>query len=1243
MNRLATQILLSVCALSLATQGLSKEIVLEDYPVNYGIRAKPNILMSIDDSGSMDFELSLVGAAEGLGYWSVDDSFVDNGMPVANGGLNGAYSHLFPVGDANATRTSETSRYNGGSQYPGNNVPPFDGYGFMRSSDWNKGYYNPNVDYRPWPSYGGFVWPEIDPEQAWLDPSAIGSGLTTRYLDLTALTLGDRFGTGNRTSFNFRDDMWCEADGTLCSGNSSSRLDYWAATYYVADDTSAYKYDDGTNSGDYQCSDFANGPVDDVYDEFHDHAGYFTGVDAFAPDGSCLERVEIRSTLTEYPSGRDYQEELQNFANWFTYHRKRHQVARGALGYALQGISGVRTGLFWINNRRNVEMFDLDVPNDVTEFLSENYYYVANGGTPNSDALRHAGSQLDSSGSEIIQYACQKNYTLMFTDGYTNYSGNTGNIDGSKGAPYSDTYSNTLADIAQYYYDRKLRDGDTGADGEILLGGRVPVPEACTDGTADPWLDCNSDLHMNTYTVSLGLEGRDVFGQSFNNGSITGTYEKVKDAFTVYPTWPNPSDGQGAIIDDLYHTAVNGRGEVYNANSPDLLQLELQAALRQILAAEGSASGLSFNSATLNADSIVFNTVFNTTNWTGNLIATLLDPATGQPDGGTVWNAQEELDNQNWNDRFIVTYNPVSEESVVFDWANLSVDQQSDLNTDPDGNSDSLGEQRLDFLKGDRSREGTEFRRRSSVLGDIVSSTPAYVAGATVSWPDYDQDDRFGASLDSHSEFRETVKDRTPMIYVGANDGMLHGFDASSDATGGQERFAYVPSSMYSDEVGKGLHYLTDPDYTHRFYVDAEPAFSDVFVGHDGGTADWMTILSGGFRTGAKGFYALDITDPSQFNDANVSDRVLFEYSDEMDPYLGYIFERPTIGMMANGEWAMIYGNGFNSIYGEGAVYVVFIEKVLEDGWIEGNTFLKFKTEVPGAINGITAIDYGTDRVIDAVYASDAGGYMWKLELSDTDESNWDFAYRSGDPVPLFEAKNEADEPQPIITRPRVIKHTSVDDKAGNAPNRMVIFGTGSMVDNSDLDSTEVQSFYVVWDDDSVNNSALDRGNLSQSNVTSTTNPEGFPVRDIAATQSPWTGGRTGFRFDLPIEGERVLDYIDIREARESPGSYYAIFSSVVPDSDVCNYGGTSWIMAVDLKTGGAPTYAVFDANGDGVVDSDDAGVGGIYSPDYLVDFVAVGGTGYGNTSTGDITTINIEEGGQVFAGRMGWQELIAR
>lgn len=1000
------------------------------------------------------------------------------------------------------------------------------------------------------------------------------------------------------------------------------------------------------STGDtYSCAD-PNVLTPGNYTDFHSNPQWFSGVDAFGPDGRCLERVEIKSTRTDYPSGRTYTQELQNFANWFTYHRKRHQATRGALGSALQGIGSIRAGLFWINNRRTIEMFDLDEADEREGLLDDNYYYIGGSGksTPNKEALVHAGEQLDSN-ADIIQYACQKNYALHFTDGYTSggSSASVGNVDGAASAPYQDSVSNSLADIALHYYQNipwENNDGTTKFE-----KGKVPVPESCTDGTAEPWVDCRTELHMNTYTVGLGLTGQQVFQQSYDNGTISGVYESVKDAHAVAPTWPTSIGFNGTAVDDLYHAAVNGRGDIFSADNPTELKDQLQSAMRAILAAEGSASGLTFNTATLSTKSLIFSAKFNTTNWTGELTATNLDPETGIPEN-TAWSVQEVLDKQ--STRSIITYDPLTRAGIPFQWSNLQTALlDDDLRVAPDGNTDSNGELRLKYLRGDRSNEGTLFRERSSLLGDIVNSSPVYVGPAVMGWPSYATNNKFGSAADNYSDFAVTKADvRTPMVYVSANDGMVHGFNASDSNAAGREEIAYIPSAMYSTEITQGLHYLTDPDYEHRFYVDGEPVYSDVYVTAKGdSTKSWRTILAGAYRGGAKGLYALDITDPSTFAEGNAAKQVLFEYGPDSDttltgsdPDLGYLHEPPLIGMLNDGQWAIIFGNGFNSTNGEGAIYVGYLDKIIKDGWELGVTYDKFKTNRAGAISGITGIDIDSDMVIDMIYASDAAGHIWRLDLEGT--SGWGYSAESGgNPDPLFTATNDAGEAQPILVRPRVVKRSLVGATGGGSttdPDRLVIFGTGQMLQKSDLSNKSIQSFYVFHDQDLSN---LTRNNLSESTMTQT-----GTSRDVENT-SVWQGAKKdGFYVDFDVAseaGERVIDYIDIR--RNSQLEYYALFSTVIPEDDPCSYGGRSWVMAIDLASGGTTDSPIFDTNGDGVVDDKDTATAGMGTDNFLVDLVSAYGVAYGNTSEGNIETFVIDEGAQLTEGRLGWQELINR
>jgi type IV pilus assembly protein PilY1 len=611
------------------------------------------------------------------------------------------------------------------------------------------------------------------------------------------------------------------------------------------------------------------------YQEFFANTAQFSGVDAIGPKGECLKRVEIRPAQTTYPYidtqgnvlTRTYAEEITNFANWFTYYRRRHQAVRGGIASAFQGLGGIQTGLFWINNRRDVSMYDMDNAADVTAFLTEQYDYVSRGGTPNREALYHAAQQFKrtNEGAPITQ-ECQKNFTLLFTDGFSNNSDidGIGNEDGSAGAPYQDSYDDTLADIAYKFYEENLRP-------DITTLGKVRVPAGCNEAVPDPSLDCNTNLHMNTFTAGLGAKGT-LFGVDYN---------RVADAYTTSagPAWPDTGERDKRMIDDLYHAAVNGRGEMFNASTPVELRTELTAALRDIIASIGNSSSVSFNTGTLNSESLVFSASFNSTAWSGNLAARELDPNTGDVLGSPVWNASSRLDAQTPANRVILTYSNTTNDGVPFRWDTTVLDsgQQADLNTSATGAADTQGEQRLNYLRGVRTGEGQQFRNRSSVLGSIVHSTPLFVGNPKLNWPDTDP---FGVSTDRYSNFRNnTAAGRAPVVYVGANDGMIHGFNAKGSITegGGQELIAYVPRSVYSSTANEGLNYLTQPDYGHRYYVDLSPQAVDVYTkASPTGSAAWRTVLLGGLRNGGVGFFALDVTDPASFSEANAADLVLW-------------------------------------------------------------------------------------------------------------------------------------------------------------------------------------------------------------------------------------------------------------------------------------------------------------------------------------------------------------------------------
>lgn len=954
---------------------------------------------------------------------------------------------------------------------------------------------------------------------------------------------------------------------------------------------------------------------------------------ALTPDGRCLKKVEIRDTVTSYASGRGYAEELQNFANWFTYYRRRHQAMRGGLATAFQGLGGIQAGLYWINNQRQVSMFDLDKVSDQESFLTDIYNHVGDGGTALRSTLNHARTQFQRTDeSAPIQQECQKNFTVLFTDGFATDTDFTGvaNADGSGGDPYQDSYSNTLADIAFKMYTDNPRP-------DITPAGAVGVPAACSDANPPAHLDCNTNLHVNTYTVGLGAKGT-IFGES---------HSKVVDAYNTTPAWPDVSvPGDSVQIDDLYHAAVNGRGEIHNANTPAQLQSKLSATIRDIVSSMGSASGVTFNSATLESDSLIFSALFNSTSWSGDVEARALNPSTGAIASTKAWSAADQLSGRLPSQRVILTYSNTANDGVPFQWGNLDSGQVADLNASPSGVADTLGEERLAYLRGDTSLDGQQLRNRDGLLGDIVNSTPLFVGAPRMNWPDAEP---FGTEAFRYSAFRgdETNVNRTPMVYVGANDGMLHGFKAveSEAEGGGDELMAYMPRSLFSDSPKKGLHYLTDPAYQHRYYVDLSPQAVDVYMpAVDGGTPAWRTVLVGGLRTGGAGLFALDVSNPANFSEANADDLVLWEFDESDLPQLNYQLEQPVAVMMNNDRWALVFGNGFNNGDGsdpaddETGLIVLYMDGGLDGSWTAGDDYEFIKVADTGGLGAVNAIDTDGDRVVDRIYGGDLQGNLWVFDMTST-SGNWQSAFKSGSTaIPLFQAVLDSDgdgtpdQAQPISMRPLVLNNTVSPSgtEGSGGEDYLVYFGTGKYLENGDLTDASEQTMYAVWDRD---DSELGRDDLQEQLIVTSGD-----LRNVTGSSIDWAGDverEYGWFMDLPESGERSLNSPKFR-------GEILFFETYTPNSDSCASGGSSWFMSVTMD-GHEPPFAVFDANNDGTINSDDGNYAG-----QRVSNSSTGATGIlGNNQyfqnldgQPDQREVNYGEDTNR-AGRLGWRELI--
>ena len=455
------------------------------------------------------------------------------------------------------------------------------------------------------------------------------------------------------------------------------------------------------------------------------------------------------------------------------------------------------------------------------------------------------------------------------------------------------------------------------------------------------------------------------------------------------------------------------------------------------------------------------------------------------------------------------------------------------------------------------------------MLGDIVSSAPLFVGKPPFLYPDIFP----GGTETPYSTFvaaHDTPAERAHMVYAGANDGMLHAFDAVT----GEERLGFIPGGVFPN-----LHLLTSTTYTHQYYVDGPPTMGDAFFG---GT--WHTMLVGGLNKGGKSIYALDITTPGSFSEANATSIFKWEFTDAAD--LGYTYSRPAIVRLQNGRWAAVFGNGYNSTNGRAVLYIVDIENK--------SLIRKIDTGVGTGGNGLSTpalVDLNGDSIVDLAYAGDLAGNLWKFRLTGTNPAAWDVAYKSGTTnLPLFTARDPSNNPQPITSRPEV-------GRGPNGAGTIVLFGTGRYLSVVDKTPTQTQTFYGIRDPNSTN-PAIDRVS-GRSDLTS---------QEIIVEQSfPFTtdDGST-ISIPLRVTTDHVVNnrgwFLDLLQPPNPPGTFQGemqvsdsilrsgriIFTTVIPDPDPCTVGGTSWLMEMEALTGSRLTESPFDNNRDLEFDGDD-------------------------------------------------------
>ncbi|MEQ8857693.1 MAG: PilC/PilY family type IV pilus protein [Pseudomonadales bacterium] len=1238
---------------------------LSNVPLEQSTSVSPNVLVMMDDSGSMDWNVSVRGADDNGGF------VVDNDPIATSNERSTTYYYLWDLdtnifGDTSTNGRITPADYNptvaGLTGLQNDNNTDNNQYGVwrVRNAQYNRLYYNPEVHYTPWIGLDNQNndFADANPVAVRLDPR-------------------DPFDTFNiMNNHTYRSDnipRW-QTNGNREDQNHTIYIPH----YYSTTATAPLAWNDPHTLVEIRPG---NAPFD----------GGPGREDCAADDGDPLDCT--------------YAQEIQNFANFFQYYRTREYAAKNGLGKVISQVQDVRVGYETINDNRTeemAEMNDLYSEGNKLALMDEIYRTNSGGGTPLRRALDRAGDLFAGSGDydpllPDPEGFCQQNFTLLFSDGYWNGGDpaqdnedgdNSSDFDGGR---YADGIQETLADVAMYFYERDIRPGMDDLV-PVAQRDRVAVPAGTFPATGN----ARMHQHMKTFTVAFGVVG-DV-------DPLTIPVDP-----TVPFAWPDPEGTPQGKIDDMLHAAVNGRGQFLSAVNPQELQTALESAFLEFTQAASSTSAAAFNSTSLQEGTLLYRGFYDLRDFTGELSATLLNPD-GTLAATPEWVASEQLNPANKlpNNRVLVTFDPANREGIPFRHGDLTPDQQLMMNADE-----------VDYIRGVRSAEqpGGPLRRRNTtggLLGDIVNSSPVFVGSPR----GLNRDQAPYPEGDLYSDFQDDKEGRLPVVYVGANDGILHGFDAAT----GEELFGFVPNKVIdaSQNYHSDLEDFTSPFYQHQYFVDLSPRVSDAYVrpGPGVGSRSWNSVLLGGLGAGGKGFFALNVTDPgSDFSsENNAEDVVMWEFTDEddsspsaaTDPFgapvkdLGYSLSLPSLAMSNvpdgdGNEWVAIFGNGPNSTAGVAKLYVLFPDRGM-DGWGAGD-YVKLDTgrgvpiapeQLAGYPNGLGSpalVDIDLNGTVDWVYAGDRLGNLYRFDLCDQDPVTLVCSTSTGDwsVTRIFTATYDEggfERLQPILTQPLVIKHPDED-------GFLVIFGTGSYIAREDADNEEIQSIYAIWDrgEDSPATALDDSKELRLVEQVLTNEVDDSvapPVTRRVLTRNVVeyepddgvTEGTYGWYIDLDME--RATDTVSgaangDTSGRAPPSAQFPgekairrlllrngaiITTTVLPSLDEFSCYGTrpGAILLFDAVTGGDLDRPVIDFNNDGEIDAGDLltvdgeayAAGLLFNQSdldgALVDLTTLGGQGDSDwlfaCGGNDCVPFEIEPLDDTRTGRLSWREL---
>jgi type IV pilus assembly protein PilY1 len=883
-----------------------------------------------------------------------------------------------------------------------------------------------------------------------------------------------------------------------------------------------------------------------------------------------------------------------------------------------------------------------------------------------------------------IQYSCQRNFILGIGDIYTHRDKNLpGNLGGSRfgleepalpASVASDTAvdairaANKVGELEGLGASVASSNNYSGRNNSLGIAGL-----AYWANTSDIRPDMTNGVNNNrpqtvqTYWVDV-LEGAgdaSVPGNQFRLAAKYGGFV-VPEGFSLYGRtaalerdwWANDEEFVGGS------TSVLRPRNYFTAGDPNQMIVGLQSAFAKI-SSDIDAFTTSFSTSLpqlARSGNTSFSSEFDSESWTSSLVGSELsfDIGTNQVTRAQVWNASDLLntmvDDGGWDTRRkVITFD--GNAGIPFRLGSLASAQQALLDSPVRAGNDAGDVVR--YLRGDRRLEvnptattvdptkfyrSRRFKGVDRLLGDIVGSKLVPVPAPNFPFSD--------ATNPGYSAFKAAYAARRTVVYAGANDGMLHAFDGSANAAsgGGKELFAYIPSGVYAGPTNtpttNGLVALVNPQRSHYYYVNATPHYADVDFSNvktrtqpqsgaqRGELPNWKTLLIGGLGKGGRSYYALDITDTNAMvtqNESAMAGRVLWEFS---HPLMGHSFGEPVVTKTKKYGWTVIFVSGYNNVDGQGYFFLVdprngnLLEPPIST---EAGT----ATAQSGLASVKAAIPDFTDNTADAAYAGDLLGNLWRLDLTQTNIDANSHLNPSGNPaqttpVAFAIATDDNGAGQPITTR-------AVIEPPRGSNERWVAFGAGRLLDTSDINDAQQQSFYAVRD-----GVAAGFSTTANSGVT-------FPIRRADLIENPNAlngievpNDKRGWHLDLEVvtvdatisRGYRVIADPDAFDG-------LVAFAEMVPVSaDPCAPSGNSRVYSVDIRTGKSSLTRETVTNG--VATQEPISSLNIAGTVTDLRFVSIDGNArlMSGNDRGEVTLTNPNRAGSSGLRRLNWREI---